>query len=94
MPVAGEIENMSELVCPHCAQPSTLFGAGGGEQLAAEIGCEVIEKIPVDVALREAGDRGVPVVVACPESASALTSARSRSGCDAPVDHWWADLLI
>ncbi|MFY2860360.1 Mrp/NBP35 family ATP-binding protein [Mycobacterium sp. THU-M104] len=72
MPVAGVIENMSELVCPHCAQPSTLFGAGGGEQLAAEIGCEVIGKIPVDVALRESGDRGVPVVVACPESASAL----------------------
>lgn len=82
MPVAGVIENMSELVCPHCAQPSTLFGAGGGEQLATEIGCEVIGRIPLDVELRESGDRGVPVVVARPESASAralgATAARLR----------------
>lgn len=79
MPVAGVIENMSELVCPHCAQPSRLFGAGGGEQLATEIGCQVLGQIPLDVELRESGDRGVPVVVARPESASALALCRAAA---------------
>lgn len=77
MPTAGVIENMSELVCPHCAQTSQMFGADGGEQLAAEIGCGVLGNIPLDVELRESGDRGVPVVVARPESASALALCRA-----------------
>src|SRR4051794_14479237 len=37
MPVAGVVENMSELICPHCAGHSALFGAGGGEQLADQL---------------------------------------------------------
>ncbi|GAC1649758.1 MAG: Mrp/NBP35 family ATP-binding protein [Mycobacterium sp.] len=72
MPVAGVIENMTELICPQCAGRTPLFGAGGGDQLAAELGCDVVGRIPLDVSLREFGDEGVPVVIARPDSASAL----------------------
>lgn len=72
MPVAGVIENMSQLVCPACDTHSSLFGSGGGMQLADELGVPLIGQVPLDMALREAGDRGVPVVVGAPESPSAV----------------------
>jgi len=76
MPVAGVVENMSELVCAQCGGHTALFGSGGGEQLAGELGVPLLGQVPLDTALREAGDRGVPVVAGAPESASAraLTS--------------------
>jgi ATP-binding protein involved in chromosome partitioning len=82
MPVAGVVENMSELVCSACGTGTALFGHGGGEQLAAELGCELLGRIPLDISLREAGDQGVPVTAAEPDSPSAValraTAARLR----------------
>lgn len=80
MPVAGVIENMTELVCASCGTQTPLFGAGGGHQLAAQLGCELLGQIPLDVELRLAGDRGLPVVLAEPQapSAVALREAASR----------------
>jgi len=77
MPVAGVIENMSELICPCCGTHSALFGSGGGAQLATELGVALLAQVPLDLALREAGDSGVPVVAGAPASPSAvaLTSA-------------------
>ena len=72
MPVSGVIENMSQLVCPACGTHSSLFGSGGGTQLAEELGVPLLGQVPLDLALREAGDRGVPVVVGAPHSPSAL----------------------
>lgn len=72
MPVAGVIENMTELVCPHCSGRTALFGSGGGDQLATELGCDVVGRIPLDVDLRQSGDVGIPVVIERPDSASAL----------------------
>ena len=71
MPVAGVVENMSELICPHCEGRSALFGAGGGERLAGELGVPLLGRIPLDAAPRAAGDSGVPVVTGAPESPSA-----------------------
>jgi ATP-binding protein involved in chromosome partitioning len=72
MPIAGVIENMSELVCASCGTGTALFGSGGGEQLADELGCDLLGQIPLDVGLRAAGDHGVPVVLADPASPSAV----------------------
>jgi len=72
MPVAGVVENMSELICPHCEGRSALFGSGGGQRLAGELGVPLLGRVPLDAALREAGDNGVPVVTGAPESPSAL----------------------
>lgn len=71
MPIAGVVENMSELICPHCEGRSALFGSGGGERLAGELGVPLLGQVPLDAALREAGDSGVPVVAGARESPSA-----------------------
>src|SRR5215813_10340234 len=72
--VAGVIENMSGLPCPHCGGLVDVFGSGGGEAVAAALtrvtGAPVplLGKVPIDVALREGGDAGVPLVLGHPES--------------------------
>lgn len=71
MAVAGVIENMSQLNCDHCGQSTALFGRGGGDALAAELGVPLLGQIPLDISLRESGDLGIPVVIHAPDSASA-----------------------
>nr|WP_279538895.1 P-loop NTPase [Allobranchiibius sp. GilTou38] len=73
MPIAGVVENMAELICAHCGSQTPLFGSGGGEELARELGTPLLGRIPLDVQLRQAGDAGVPVVLSAPRSGSALT---------------------
>jgi len=63
---------MSELVCARCGDSTPLFGAGGGRQLAAELEVPLLGQVPLDMALRQAGDDGVPVVVGDPTSVSAV----------------------
>src|SRR5688572_31661211 len=58
MRLIGAVENMSYLV----GTGEELFGSGGGEALAAEIGAPLLGRIPLDPALREAADRGEPLV--------------------------------
>ena len=76
--VAGVIENMSGFPCPHCGEPLDLFGMGGGalvaEQLSKVFGKEVplLGKLPVDVALREGGDSGSPLVLSQPDAPASL----------------------
>jgi ATP-binding protein involved in chromosome partitioning len=66
--VAGVIENMSYFVCPDCNERHEIFGAGGGEQLARELGAELLGKVPMDVRLREGGDSGKPLVISDPDA--------------------------
>jgi len=72
--VAGVIENMSSFPCPHCGEPMDLFGIGGGELVASmlskELGTDVplLGQIPFDVALREGGDSGHPLVLSTPDA--------------------------
>lgn len=79
MPIAGVVENMSSLACDHCGQHTDLFGSGGGEELALTAGAPLLGRIPLDRALREAGDAGVPVVLAHPAAHSAQALARISS---------------
>lgn len=72
MPIAGVVENMSELVCQACGKGTPIFGSGGGDQLAAELDTRVLGRIPLDASLRTAGDAGTPVVLAEPHSVSAV----------------------
>jgi len=67
--VRGVIENMSWFSA--LGQRYEIFGAGGGEQLARELGVTLLAQIPLEEAVREGGDRGEPVVVAHPDSESA-----------------------
>lgn len=56
--IFGLIENMSGLACPHCGGRIDLFGSGGGERTAAEMGVRFLGKIPIDPHLVACGDSG------------------------------------
>ena len=58
LPVLGVIENMSGFVCPGCGERSDVFGAGGGEAMASDMGVPFLGRIPIDPALVTSGDAG------------------------------------
>src|SRR5207344_2816232 len=60
--VAGVIENMSAFTCEH-GETYPLFGVGGGQALADEIGVPLIGQIPLEPAVGAGGDSGVPVAM-------------------------------
>ncbi|MEX0842823.1 MAG: Mrp/NBP35 family ATP-binding protein, partial [Gemmatimonadota bacterium] len=66
--VLGVAENMSGFCCPHCNEEIDVFGSGGGERLAREMGLAFLGRIPLDSAVRRAGDAGTPTVLSAPES--------------------------
>ena len=81
--VVGVVENMSYLPCPHCAAAGEdhrldVFGSGGGERVAATLtqrfGYDVplLGQVPLDIALREGGDSGTPIIESHPTSAAAV----------------------
>jgi ATP-binding protein involved in chromosome partitioning len=64
--VRGVIENMSWFTGDDGTRYE-LFGAGGGRQLADELGVPLLAQVPLVSALRQAGDEGIPVGVADPD---------------------------
>jgi ATP-binding protein involved in chromosome partitioning len=78
--VLGIVENMSGFACPCCGEVVDVFGSGGGEELAAEMGLPFLGRIPLDPAVAAAGDQGAPTVVSAPDSAagSALRETARR----------------
>jgi ATP-binding protein involved in chromosome partitioning len=69
--VLGVVENMSTHVCSACGHEEHVFGAGGGERLAAEHGAPFLGSLPLDPRIREQADAGTPSVVAEPDGAPA-----------------------
>jgi len=80
IPTLGLIENMSYFVCPSCAHESDLFGRGGGEALAGEMGVPFLGGIPLYEPIRRGGDAGVPIVLGEPDAppARAIAAAAGR----------------
>ncbi len=62
VPVLGLIENMSYFVSPSDGKRYDIFGSGGGEREAKRLRVPLLGQIPIDIATREAGDRGMPIV--------------------------------
>jgi ATP-binding protein involved in chromosome partitioning len=71
IPTLGIVENMSYFACPSCGHEADLFGRGGGEQMAADLGVPFIGRIPIYQPIREGGDSGVPLTIGEPDSAAA-----------------------
>ena len=59
MEIFGLIENMSGFLCPHCGEMVELFGAGGGEKTANQMGVRFLGRIPFDPQMVACGDSGV-----------------------------------
>ena len=73
--VAGIIENMSGLVCPHCGKQVDVFKVGGGERLAAEMGVPFLGRVPLDPEIVKSGDAGTPFAESLDDSAAAKAFA-------------------
>src|SRR5438552_469614 len=58
MQLAGVVENMT----------SDVFGSGGGDRLAVQLGVKLLGRVPLDARLRESADAGVPLVLSDPDS--------------------------
>ncbi|XGV96334.1 MAG: Mrp/NBP35 family ATP-binding protein [Leptolyngbya sp. BL-A-14] len=81
VPVLGIVENMSYFIPPDMPDKQyDIFGSAGGEKTAQELQVPLLGCIPLEISLREGGDRGLPIVLAAPESASAkaLTAIAER----------------
>jgi len=59
MEIFGLIENMSGFSCPHCGEMIELFGTGGGEKTADQMGVRFLGRIPFDPKMVACGDSGV-----------------------------------
>lgn len=71
VPVLGIVENMAVHTCSNCGHAEHLFGEGGGQRMAAQYGVPLLGSLPLEIAIREQGDAGTPIVAAAPESAAA-----------------------
>ena len=72
VPVLGVVENMSAFIPPDAPDKRyAIFGCGGGATLAEEAAVPLLAELPLELPVREGGDRGQPVVLGAPESATA-----------------------
>lgn len=71
VPILGVVENMSYFHCPHCGERTDIFSSGGGKMVAEKKMVPLLGEVPLVPAIREAADRGLPIVLAEPESESA-----------------------
>jgi ATP-binding protein involved in chromosome partitioning len=69
VPILGLVENMSYFLCPNDGNRYNIFGSGGGERESARLGVTLLAQIPLEIPVRESGDKGVPIVIAEPQSA-------------------------
>jgi len=69
IPVLGLVENMSFYECTNCHHHADIFGHGGGEQVAHQIEIPFLGRLPLYQPIRVGSDRGIPLVIAEPDSA-------------------------
>jgi ATP-binding protein involved in chromosome partitioning len=87
VPILGIVENMSGFTCPSCGTLTHIFHQGGGEAIAQELGVPFLGKVPLDPAVVDCGDDGIPLVMAAPGSPAAMAYAQiaatlARTGGD------------
>lgn len=71
VPILGIVENMSYFVAPDTGNSYHIFGHGGGQEAAEEMGVPFLGEIPLDIPTREGGDAGEPILIAHPRSLQA-----------------------
>jgi ATP-binding protein involved in chromosome partitioning len=80
--IAGVVENMSWLPCPHCNDRIDVFGSGGGQSVATSLSTRLgapvplLGQVPIDVRLREGGDAGRPLVLEDPDAVASKELAK------------------
>ena len=69
IPPLGLVENMSFYECTNCHHEADIFGHGGGEQIAQQLNVPFLGRLPLYAPIRVGSDRGIPLVIAEPNSA-------------------------
>ncbi len=82
----GLVENMSYFICPSCNARHEIFAHGGAERAAHEMGVPFLGRVPLEPAVRESGDKGEPILVAAPDSASSRAFLAIAEALRAQVD--------
>jgi len=85
IPALGVVENMSYFECPSCHHQSNIFGHGGGEQMAEQMGVPFLGRLPIYEPIRVGSDVGIPLVIAEPDSGAAKAFAAVASQAAAQV---------
>lgn len=85
--VVGVVENMSAFVAPD-GERYEIFGAGGGQNLANDVGAPLLAEIPIDNSVSAGGDMGEPAVLGDGPAAAALQALAEKIVVEAapPVD--------
>jgi ATP-binding protein involved in chromosome partitioning len=68
IPPIGIVENMSFFVCTNCRHEADIFGHGGGERMATDLGVPFLGRVPIYQPIREGSDAGVPLMIGEPDS--------------------------
>jgi ATP-binding protein involved in chromosome partitioning len=68
-PIMGVVENMAGFACPHCNEVTQIFAGTSGEEMATSLKVPYLGSIPLDPVISDAGDHGVPAIIAHPERA-------------------------
>ena len=69
--VLGVVENMGVYTCGHCGHQASIFGKEGAVRLNKKYDIPLLGELPLDIHIREQGDKGIPIVVADSEGAIA-----------------------
>ncbi len=94
VPVLGIVENMSTFICPKCGERSDIFGHGGARNEAERLGVPFLGEVPLEMAIRETSDAGLPIVATQPDGphtaayrviAENVRSAMAGSGAGKPA---------
>ena len=96
IPVIGLVENMSYFTCPSCRHESDIFGRGGGQRLAEELGIPFLGSIPISEPLREGGDTGRPIMLTDTTSpaAKAFMAVAERTSAQVSIQSFRAPSII
>ena len=71
IPVLGVVENMSTHVCSSCGHEEAIFGSGGADGIVQDFDVPLLGQLPLEAAIREQTDSGMPTIIAAPESTAA-----------------------
>ena len=84
IPIAGVVENMSGFICPETGKEYNIFGKGTTEPLIENFQTQLLGEVPIEPAIREGGDAGIPITVLAPECE---TSKRYQAMADKLWDY-------
>ncbi|HEY0880152.1 MAG TPA: Mrp/NBP35 family ATP-binding protein [Archangium sp.] len=69
IPILGIVENMSQFICPHCGKGTHIFDTGGGKKASDMMEISFLGEVPLELSIRQGGDKGLPIVVGQPDGA-------------------------